>query len=613
METFLIYDIAQSTGTFTNNIIYVYIFGCVAILNYSKFSKAQKIVLIYLSTIAMRLFVPTRTIFTAVIMTITIFLVEEYLNPDQEKMRIIHSWNAKLLDFIYSFIFIDAGIWMMVLLLILSGKGMDFSERLFGPKVAPWITYIGAFILAWKIMHSIVAPKFVVKEFKDINFYFAKYIEKDLNLEDYDVHRRLELLTELEDKSYFVRRNSYNWISVEFLKYKIDTNGEKEKNRTKREILKNIFYFIKRYGIKKCVKKLRDEISFRISEISYWGKSVVRRIRGGATLEMQLIRQIAIEEGYQYVLRRKVFEFAATFTFFPQLKRYYQRYEVGKKDYFKEFLLYVYLQSVPVKVNGVRFQSIAYLMECANGGEEHRVLHIEDYNMTELYVAYLALTGAPVSDKRLVLYPDVVEEYGIDLNYAKWFSGIIAERVIRPGEQTSHCELEQRYAQYKKQLLAWPWDKFYRIGNAVLPIVENNVYYGNPDWPSYGYQECWAFAQLVYRHIWWQEFNSYAGTEDDILRDEPLGNGRRITADNARRFLSRAVPGAVVRISDTIKGDDSVGQKYHSQILLEKRDDGVVIYESTNIGTWIDFYTWEEYESKYGEYVYFKYIKYPCH
>ena len=69
----------------------------------------------------------------------------------------------------------------------------------------------------------------------------------------------------------------------------------------------------------------------------------------------------------------------------------------------------------------------------------------------------------------------------------------------------------------------------------------------------------------------------------------------------------------VLCISDTIKGDDSVGQKYHSQILLEKRDDGVVIYESTNIGTWIDFYTWEEYESKYGEYVYFKYIKYPCH
>lgn len=613
MESFLIYDITQSTGTFTNNIIYVYIFGCVAILNYSNFSKAQKIVLIYLSTIAMRLFVPTRTVFTAIIMTFTIFLVEEYLNPDQEKMRIIHSWNAKLLDFLYSFVFLDAGLWMFVILLILSRPGLHLVEQIFGPEIAPWISYISVFILAWGTMHTIVAPKFVVKEFKDINFYFAKYIEKDLNLDDYDVRRRLELLTELEDKSYFVRRNSYNWISVEFLKYKIGATGEKGKTRTKRAILKKIFYYLKRYGLRKCVKELRREISCRIMRFSYWGKSVVRRIRGGATLEMQLIRQIAIEEGYQYVLRRKIFEFAATFTFFPQLKRYYQRYEVGKKDYFKEFLLYVYLQSVPIKVNGVRFQSIAYLMECANGGEEHRVLHIEDYNMTELYVAYLALTGAPVSDKRLVLYPDVVEEYGIDLNYAKWFSGIIAERVIRPGEQTSHCELEQRYAQYKKQLLAWPWDKFYRIGNAVLPIVENNVYYGNPDWPSYGYQECWAFAQLVYRHIWWQEFNSYAGTEDDILRDEPLDNGRRITADNARRFLSRAVPGAVVRISDTIKGDDSVGQKYHSQILLEKRDDGVVIYESTNIGTWIDFYTWEEYESKYGEYVYFKYIKYPCH
>ena len=609
METFLIYDITQVTGTFTNNIIYVYIFGCVAILNYSKFSKAQKIVLIYLSTIAMRLFVPTRTVFTATIMTITIFLVEEYLNPDQEKMRIIHSWHAKLLDFIYSFIFIDAGLWMLLILAVLSGKGMSLAEIIFGPKFASGVIYIGTFLLAWKTMHGIVAPGFVVKEFKDINYYFAQYIGKDLNLDDYNVRRRLELLTELEDKSYFIRKDSYNWVSIEFLKYKIGSGNETKVSREKRETIKRIINYFRKCGFKRGVRKLHEEIHFYISEFVYWGKSIVRRIRGGATLEMQLIRQIAIEEGYQYVIRRKIFEFAATFIFFPQLKRYYQRYEVGKKDYFKEFLLYVYLQSVPVKVNGVRFRSIAILMECANKVDNQRILHIEDYNMTELYVAYLALTGAPVSDRRLGLYPDVVKRYGIDLDYAKWFSEMIKARVIRLGEQKSHWELEEQYQRYLKYRA--PWERFYQVGHTILPFAEDNIYYGCPDWPSYGCRECWSFAQAVYCRVWCQSFNSYAGTKDDMLREVPPGGERRITAEHIKRFLSQAVPGAVIRLSDTIQGGDSVGHKYHSQILLEKRDDGITIYESTNTGTWIDFYTWEEYEDAYGEYVYFKYIKFP--
>jgi len=609
MESFLIYDITQGIGTYTNNIVYVYIFGCVAFLNYSKFSKAQKIVLIYLSTIAMRIFVPTRTVFTISIMTITIFLVEEYMNPDQEKMRIVHSWKAKLIDFAYSFIFIDAGLWMMLILFVLSGKGRNCLERILEPQITTWVIYIGVFILAWVTMHSVVAPTFVVKEFKDINSYFAQYIERDLNLDDDEVRTRLQLLTELEDKSYFVRENSYNWISLEFLKYKIGVESRKRESREKRTHIKKIINFIRTYGIKVGFRILKEKIHIGRYEVIHWSKSIMRRIRGGATLEMQLIRQISIEEGYRCVVRRKVFEFVATFVFFSQLKRYYERYDVEKRKYFKEFLLYVYLQSVPVKINGIRFRSIAYLMETVNKIDDEQVLHIEDYNISELYVAYLALTGAPVSDKRLILYPNVVEEYGIDLNYAKWFSKMIAGRKIRPGERKTHDELETLYQEYEKRRT--PGECFYKLGHTIIPIVEDNIYYGEPRWPSYGYRECWSFAQTVYTNIWWQVFNSYAGTSDDLLRNIPRGDERRITAENAKRFLLQTEPGAVIRIGDTIQGKDNVGNKYHSQILLEKCKTGVVLYESNSYKTSIEFYTWEMYEDIYGKYLYFKYIKFP--
>ena len=262
-----------------------------------------------------------------------------------------------------------------------------------------------------------------------------------------------------------------------------------------------------------------------------------------------------------------------------------------------------------MKINGIRFRSIAYLMETVNKIDDEQVLHIEDYNISELYVAYLALTGAPVSDKRLILYPNVVEEYGIDLNYAKWFSKMIAGRKIRPGERKTHDELETLYQEYEKRRT--PGECFYKLGHTIIPIVEDNIYYGEPRWPSYGYRECWSFAQTVYTNIWWQVFNSYAGTSDDLLRNIPRGDERRITAENAKRFLLQTEPGAVIRIGDTIQGKDNVGNKYHSQILLEKCKTGVVLYESNSYKTSIEFYTWEMYEDIYGKYLYFKYIKFP--
>ena len=49
----------------------------------------------------------------------------------------------------------------------------------------------------------------------------------------------------------------------------------------------------------------------------------------------------------------------------------------------------------------------------------------------------------------------------------------------------------------------------------------------------------------------------------------------------------------------------------HSQILLSRDQNGVVIYESNDIETRIQEWTWDEYVTQYGKYKYFKYIKWP--
>ena len=70
-------------------------------------------------------------------------------------------------------------------------------------------------------------------------------------------------------------------------------------------------------------------------------------------------------------------------------------------------------------------------------------------------------------------------------------------------------------------------------------------------------------------------------------------------------------PGAVIWICDEIKGNDRMGKNKHSQILLSRDENGAAIYESNDYKTSIQYYTWNEYAEHYGQYKYFKYIKWP--
>lgn len=589
-----------------NNIIYIYFFACITILNYNSFSKTQKIVLIYISTIAMRLFVPTRLLVTLPMFLVIMFIIEEYLNPDQEKMHLIRGWGEKTLDFGYVMIFHDAGIWMIVTLLLTWGYWKEAWEQYTGTT---FLYYILIFIFAWLTMHKLCSPRLIVKDYKDIIRYFDRFTGKDLNLSDWAVREKLVMLTELEDQSYFIRENSYNWISMEFLRYKIGRNRRARAERKEVSLTKRWKYYwkvLRRSGVKACIRNTKLKINNYVFQRRYWILSAIRRIRGGSTLEMQLSRNIAIEEGYNYKVRRKFFELAFTSLFYPGLFQYYERKKVTKRYNYKEFILYVYLHSVPVRINEVSFESISQVLQNANGGQ---ALRVEDYNMSQLYVAYLALTNAPVTTKRLLLYPDTVRCHGIDLDYAKFFAQLIERRKITSERMMTREEVEEAYRCYKEQLSAS--DTFYWVNGTILPYIENNVLYAGPDWPSYGLKNCWYFALSVYWKIWDEGFNSMAGTKNDFLKGIPEGQERAITDKNTKKFLGSAVPGAVIRLADRICGNDSGDGRHHSQILLKKDDNGVVIYQSTDDGTSIRYFTWKEYVEEYREYKYFKYIKWP--
>ena len=68
---------------FNNNAIYVYFLSCIVIFSYQHFTKRQKVSLIYATTIAMELISQYSWKLTAVMLFLSMFILEEYLSDDK--------------------------------------------------------------------------------------------------------------------------------------------------------------------------------------------------------------------------------------------------------------------------------------------------------------------------------------------------------------------------------------------------------------------------------------------------------------------------------------------------------------------------------------------------
>lgn len=584
---------------FNNNSIYVYFLSCIVILNYQHFSKCQRVSLIYATTIAMELISGYKWSVTLSMLVISMFIMEEYLLDDKVKGELLSNIWYKICDFLYQFIFIDMGA-CIVINIIISGKWL--KDWFVQTDIQIWWFYVVNIIILLFTIHLLNTSKFGLYDFSVIKSYFDKFDGIKIKWDDLQLQRRFDIMVELEDKSYFDRDNSYNWFSIEFVKYKIKAFKENRKwlkehreKKSLKHMLLCIWSLIRKFKLFRYVlRKIKEKIASSTWSVIYFFHRLKSKIRGCSTLEMQLIRCIGIEKGYdKCVVRRKFFEFFYTYLFFNGLKNYYENTQNNKRREFKKFILYVYLHSIRINMFGNEFKSIDKLFGDAK---------VRDWDIDEFYVAILSLTGARVTPKRMVLYPHAVQIARIDLNRALVWRNMIRDCRITESRKEPFDETEVEKV-------------FYIIREKILPYIENNIFYGpcdgHNDWPSYGRSNCWSFTRNVYWHIWRESFTNRTGTEDDMMRIYTSLSDRTITHEHCKKYLGTAELGAVIRICDEIKGNDRMGHYKHSQILLGHDENGVTIYESTDKCTQIVYFTWDEYVQQYGKYKYFKYIKWP--
>ncbi len=135
-----------------------------------------------------------------------------------------------------------------------------------------------------------------------------------------------------------------------------------------------------------------------------------------------------------------------------------------------------------------------------------------------------------------------------------------------------------------------------------------------------GSGECWAYANSVYSNIWGKNFASdFTGTNSagyNSLRDLATAD-RKMTAANAKKFISAAPLGAVIRITSctescsNFKHDGCKTHGYgHNLIIVEKSSSGFTALHRGGSRQCTQ-YTWSSFVSAWSSHKYFKYIKYP--
>ena len=127
--------------------------------------------------------------------------------------------------------------------------------------------------------------------------------------------------------------------------------------------------------------------------------------------------------------------------------------------------------------------------------------------------------------------------------------------------------------------------------------------------------ECWVYANNIYKKIWGTNFTYAFSSNDNMLRN--LSDGElTLTVNHLKSYVSNASLGSCLRIcnSEYLHGSDGWG---HSQIIVQKDMNGFAVLEgglSASPYCREKYYTWSEYCNTGwlgGTYQYIKYIKWP--
>ena len=386
MDSELWLKIFESNGTITSYVLLIILLSCMMFtkIEIDRQNIRIKISIMYILLYILVFFNVADIKAILIILFIITFVFLEFVFIDDFKRKIMKKRTYFILDYIYQIIFEYKVGYLLISFLLISSL-LKCSIRFILTKLHIFY-YIAEHISILKTCYRVTVPlvsslllikaiiqiinnEFETKSFEEIFIDMNKIkpfsgFGRNSTLIDY-----CNILTYKEDRSYFYRKESYNWISLSFIKYRLErmyNSCMKYHIKGKNLIIKGVnkiitfFYYLIR------ITHISIKYSKRIIKILYNAfanrKKITNYMRGYSTIEMQLIRTLAVKDGYTtHTYQRKIYEFIYSTIFFDSLKKYYDYHEYNNLYEFKYYIIYLYIMIAPVRINGIQYKNIKEL------------------------------------------------------------------------------------------------------------------------------------------------------------------------------------------------------------------------------------------------------------
>lgn len=297
---------------FNENIIFVFFFAMIAIYNYSDLKEYQRMSIIYITVYALMVLDIIGIKLAFFLLIVSLFSFFEIFTSDEMKFKILVNPIYKIVDFMYISFFQYAFGGMCLALLMLRIK---LPEPLNEQEV---IFKILSFLLMVWTLTITLQQKYVIHTFGEMYKIFTWFPINKIKFNE-KLNEACSILVSIEDREYFERK-AYSFFSLKYIL----------------KILKN----------KISVRRGKEKIVCIFSAGNSFIRNIFDEDRGYSTIPMQLVRSLGIKRGYNYKYRRKIFEIVYSRMLFKGIERMLNEDQVAQRQYFKQYLLYIYFHKV---------------------------------------------------------------------------------------------------------------------------------------------------------------------------------------------------------------------------------------------------------------------------
>lgn len=384
---------------FEGNIPILYIIAIFYILLIDSLKINKKIFIIYIFSYVMKVYNILDAKVLMLSLNLVMFVYIEYLTDDTVKTEIVSNIIYKVIDYMYKMIFEYSFIYFLLAILV---ETRYFEKRCSAVYKILELNYIYNINMVWHIVSYIlliiIANLLTIESYKTNSFtYIKEQLDKittwnKLQLTADDIVK-FELLSTIEDKSFFYRDKSYSFVSIQFVKYKMH------------RIETSIGYISQNKMLnKEFINKLKWIINYILNNFRKL-RNIKTYIRGYGTIEMQLIRTLGIQKGYEKVFYRKIYEIIYSRIFFASYRRYCNLNKYRVKVSYKEYIMYCYIYLAGIKLNGKEFNNML---------EPWKKDKINELSVEQFFISILGLSWRPIDMDILYKYSRTIGKFDIN-------------------------------------------------------------------------------------------------------------------------------------------------------------------------------------------------------